>query len=67
MVDANRCFPMPGPQLLVTKFTIPPLRAHLLAREHLVALLNQSSSAPLILVSASAGSGKSTLLSAWAK
>jgi LuxR family transcriptional regulator, maltose regulon positive regulatory protein len=57
---------MPEPQLLVTKFTIPPLRAQLLPREHLIAVLNQSRSVPLILLSASAGFGKTTLLSAWA-
>lgn len=57
---------MPGAQLLMTKITIPPLRARLLLRERLIALLNQASAVPLILVSASAGSGKSTLLSAWA-
>jgi ATP/maltotriose-dependent transcriptional regulator MalT len=57
---------MPEPQLLVTKFTIPPRRAQLLPREHLIAVLNQSGSVPLILLSASAGYGKTTLLSAWA-
>ncbi len=57
---------MPEPQLLVTKFTIPPRRAQLLPREHLIAILNQSRSVPLILLSASAGFGKTTLLSAWA-
>ena len=57
---------MPEPQLLVTKFTIPPLRAQLLPREQLIAVLDQSRSFPLILLSASAGFGKTTLLSAWA-
>jgi LuxR family maltose regulon positive regulatory protein len=57
---------MPEPQLLVTKFTIPPRRARLLPRERLIAVLNQSRWVPLILLSASAGFGKTTLLSAWA-
>jgi LuxR family maltose regulon positive regulatory protein len=57
---------LPEPQLLVTKFTIPPLRAQLLPREQLIAVLNQSRSVPLILLSAPAGFGKTTLLSAWA-
>jgi LuxR family maltose regulon positive regulatory protein len=57
---------MPEPDLLVTKFTIPPLRSTLLPREHLLEVLDQSRSFPLTLLSASAGFGKTTLLSAWA-
>ncbi|QBD77273.1 hypothetical protein EPA93_15245 [Ktedonosporobacter rubrisoli] len=57
---------MPESSLLVTKFTIPPLRSTLLPREHLFTVLNQSRSYPLTLLSASAGYGKTTLLSAWA-
>ncbi len=56
---------MPEPQLLVTKIAIPPLRAQLLPREHLIAVVNQSRSVPLTLLSAPAGFGKTTLLSAW--
>jgi LuxR family maltose regulon positive regulatory protein len=58
---------MPEPQLLVTKFTIPPLRAPLLPREELIAVLDQSRAVPLVLLSASAGFGKTTLLSVWAR
>jgi LuxR family maltose regulon positive regulatory protein len=54
------------PDLLVTKFTIPPVRSVLLQRSHLLGLLEQSRSVPLTLLSASAGFGKTTLLSAWA-
>src|SRR5579859_2991974 len=57
---------MPEPDLLVTKFTIPPLRSMLLARSHLLTFLEQSRPIPLTLLSASAGFGKTTLLSAWA-
>ena len=57
---------MPEPDLLVTKFTIPPMRSILLPREHLLKVLEQSRSIPLTLLSASAGFGKTTLLSAWA-
>ena len=62
--------PMPAsrsePQLLVTKFSVPPLRATLIQRLHLIERLNQSRSIPLVLLSAAAGFGKTTLLSAWA-
>src|SRR5437764_13453028 len=57
---------MPGPDLLVPKFTIPPVRSVLLQRSHLLTVLDQSRSFPLTLLSASAGFGKTTLLSAWA-
>ncbi|MBO0782949.1 MAG: LuxR family transcriptional regulator, partial [Ktedonobacteraceae bacterium] len=57
---------MPGPDLLVTKFTVPPVRSMLLQRTHLLTVLNQSRSFPLTLLSAPAGFGKTTLLSAWA-
>lgn len=52
--------------LLVTRFTIPPLRTHLLPRTPLIEHLNQSCSLPLMLLSAGAGFGKTTLLAAWA-
>src|SRR5579864_3918388 len=50
----------------MTKFTIPPPRAVLLHRSHLLEVLEQSRSVPLTLLSAGAGFGKTTLLSAWA-
>ncbi len=57
---------MPEPDLLVTKFTVPPVRSALLHRSHLFEVLDQSCSVPLTLLLASAGFGKTTLLSAWA-
>lgn len=58
---------MPEPNLLITKFTIPPVRSTLLARSHLLTVLDQSCASPLTLLSASAGFGKTTLLSTWAR
>src|SRR6266702_1640674 len=58
---------VPEPGVLVTKVTIPPLRAQLLPRESLLGILNQSRSVPLTLLSAPAGFGKTTLLSTWAR
>jgi LuxR family transcriptional regulator, maltose regulon positive regulatory protein len=57
---------MPETDLLITKFTVPPVRSTLLARSHLLNILEQSRSAPLTLLSAPAGFGKTTLLSTWA-
>src|SRR5712691_3902414 len=57
---------MSEPDLLLTKFTIPPLRSAVLPRSQLLSVLDESGSAPLTLLSASAGFGKTTLLSAWA-
>jgi LuxR family maltose regulon positive regulatory protein len=54
------------PHVLVTRFMIPPVRAHLLPRSLLIERLNQGSRLPLVLLSASAGSGKTTLLATWA-
>ena len=54
------------PHMVVTKFTIPPIRAQLLPRSPLIERLNQDSRLPFVLLSASAGSGKTTLLAAWA-
>ncbi len=53
--------------LLVTRFTIPPPRAHLLPRTPLIERLNQSCTLPLVRLSAGAGFGKTTLLAAWAR
>lgn len=57
---------MVAPDLLVTKFTIPPVRGRLLPRAALIERLNQASALPLVLFSAGAGFGKTTLLSTWA-
>ena len=57
---------MPATPVLLTKFTVPPLRTPLLPRSHLLGRLQHSGSVPLVLLSASAGFGKTTLLSAWA-
>ncbi|GLV58091.1 hypothetical protein KDH_49250 [Dictyobacter sp. S3.2.2.5] len=58
---------MSEPDLLVTKFTIPPLRPILLQRAQLLSALDQSHLVPLTLLSAPAGFGKTTLLSVWAR
>lgn len=52
-------------QLLATKLVPPPLRAHLVARPRLTALLDQGASRALTLVSATAGFGKTTLVNEW--
>lgn len=57
---------MPEPDLLVTKFTIPPLRSVLLHRSRLLEVLEQSRLVPLTLLAAGAGFGKTTLLATWA-
>ncbi|GHO90434.1 hypothetical protein KSF_004820 [Reticulibacter mediterranei] len=57
---------MPEPDLIITKFTIPPVRPVALHRPHLLTILNQSYSIPFALISAGAGFGKTTLLSTWA-
>src|SRR5262249_17483405 len=62
----DRSSGMPEPGLLVTKFTVPLIRAELLHRSHLLTVLDQSRSCPLTVLSAPAGFGKTTLLAAWA-
>src|SRR5258706_3442437 len=62
----KEAYALPEPDLLVTKFTVPPVRSALLHRSHLFEVLDQSCSVPLTLLLASAGFGKTTLLSAWA-
>lgn len=52
--------------LLITKFTIPPVRARLLPRAPLIERLNQSAALHVALLSAGAGYGKTMLLAAWA-
>jgi LuxR family maltose regulon positive regulatory protein len=51
--------------ILTSKLFIPPLRADLLSRSHLIEKLNDSTAYPVTLISASAGSGKTTMLSEW--
>lgn len=51
--------------LLTTKLMPPPLRADLVARPRLSALLGQALAHTLTLVVAPAGSGKTTLLATW--
>src|SRR5262249_4389831 len=53
-------------ELLKSKLALPPLSPGLLARPHLLRLLDQGPLTKLTLVSAPAGHGKTTLLSAWA-
>jgi LuxR family maltose regulon positive regulatory protein len=53
--------------LLPSKFQIPSLPAHYVARSRLITALNHLAHARLTLVSAPAGSGKTTLLAAWAR
>src|ERR1043166_9513684 len=57
---------MEAPDLLVTKFTIPPVRGRLLPPPGLIERLKQGGTLPLVLLSAGAGFGRTTLLSAWA-
>lgn len=56
-------------QLLQTKLFIPPQRAQLVGRPHLVALVRAAVDAghPLIVLSAPDGYGKTTLLGEWAR
>lgn len=57
---------MTKPDLLVTKFMIPPVRADQLPRASLNERLNQGGALTMTLLSAGAGFGKTTLLAAWA-
>ena len=52
--------------ILQTRLRIPPLRAQLVQRPQLMALIEQALESKLLLLSAPAGYGKTTLLSAWA-
>ena len=52
--------------MLATKLYIPPLRANVVLRAHLIERLNDSLDRKLTLISAPAGFGKTTLVSAWA-
>ena len=51
--------------LLKTKITLPPERAHLVARRRLLDRLHQGLSRPLTVVAAPAGFGKTTLVVEW--
>jgi len=53
--------------LLATKFHIPALPLHHIARPRLLSALEQGTKARLTLVCAPAGSGKTTLLAEWAR
>jgi LuxR family maltose regulon positive regulatory protein len=53
--------------LLATKLYARPARADLVARPHLITLLDAGLAASLILVSAPAGFGKTTLLAEWVR
>jgi LuxR family maltose regulon positive regulatory protein len=53
-------------ELLKSKLVLPPLLPGVIARPHLLHLLDQGLVTKLTLVSAPAGYGKTTLLSAWA-
>jgi LuxR family maltose regulon positive regulatory protein len=54
-----------GPVLLRTKLRPPPVRAGLIPRTRLDALLEAGAQARLCLIDAPAGSGKTTLLAQW--
>ena len=51
--------------LLQTKLYIPPVRAKLVSRTHLIEQLNEGISHKLTLISAPAGFGKTTLVTDW--
>jgi LuxR family maltose regulon positive regulatory protein len=57
--------PPAGPVLLGSKLRPPPVRAGLIPRARLDALLEAGTRARLCLIDAPAGSGKSTLLAQW--
>jgi LuxR family maltose regulon positive regulatory protein len=72
VVDADRTDPgrpevlnAPGPVLLRTKLRPPPVRAGLIPRARLDALLESGAQGRLCLIDAPAGSGKTTLLAQW--
>lgn len=54
-----------GERLLATKLYVPPWRAVQIARQRLIARLQQGVQCQLTLICAPAGSGKTTLLSEW--
>lgn len=57
--------PALGPNLLSTKLTVPPARAHLVPRPRLLERVEAGLRGKLTLIAAPAGFGKTTLLSAW--
>lgn len=70
MDHSNAPEPIPGSSLhslLATKFLLPVPSHELIARPHLLALLNAGLRQRLILVSAAAGFGKTTLLASWVR
>ena len=52
-------------QILLTKLTLPPVRARLVHRPQLLGRMNSCLNCKLMLVSAPAGFGKTTLVSEW--
>ncbi|GHO71468.1 LuxR family transcriptional regulator [Ktedonobacter sp. SOSP1-52] len=59
-----RSFPQP---LLATKFLVPVSSHEIIARPHLLPLLNAGLHQRVVLVSAPAGFGKTTLLASWVR
>jgi len=57
--------PLDGYELLSTKLALPRPHSSLVARDHLLARLDEGLEHKLILASAPAGYGKSTLMSQW--
>lgn len=57
--------PLSPDALLATKFLLPASSHEIIARPHLLALLNAGLHKRVILVSAAAGFGKTTLLASW--
>jgi LuxR family transcriptional regulator, maltose regulon positive regulatory protein len=55
------------PSLLVTKLNVPRLRPSLVARNHLLSVLDNSRDYKLTLIAAAAGFGKTTLTAEWSK
>ncbi|WP_040447546.1 hypothetical protein [Ktedonobacter racemifer] len=68
--NAPELEPVPGSSsewLVATKF-LPPVSTHeIIARPHLLALLNAGLRRRVILLSAAAGFGKTTLLASWVR
>ncbi len=51
--------------VLETKFYVPPARANIVRRPHLLERLNEGLRGPLTLIAAPAGYGKTTLMAEW--
>ncbi len=57
----------PGIRLIATKVQMPPLKAKMLPRTHLLNCLSEGRDHRLVVVSGLAGSGKTSLVSRWLK